>query len=106
MVDDVGEKVVAGDVVVEVAGEVGREIVGEVVVVGEVVGLAAEEVVGPGEIVGMVVYEVVQPDVVVVDLTPFINVDTEVTTPSTESSMHTNRGFPRGSLTGRCLLSK
>lgn len=49
--------------------------------------------------------KVVQQDVVVADAVPFDTIDTEVTNHSTESSMHTGKGFLEDSLIGRCLLS-
>lgn len=76
----------------EVVGEVGREVAGEVV--GEVFGVVVDEV----------DTQVVHPDVVVVDLVPFVTADTKVTTYSTEPSMHTGGGFPRGPIDWSMLI--
>ena len=75
---------------------VAEEVVGEVTekVVGDVTG----EVVGAEEIVRVVVDELVQPNVVVANLIPSITADTEVTSHSTESSVHIDGGFPGGSI--------
>lgn len=43
-----------------------------------------------------VAYEVVLSNVVVVDLVPYVIADTELTTPSTEPSVHIDGEFPRG----------
>lgn len=71
-------------------------VVGEVAV--EVVGKIVGEVVGAGEVAGVVVdevdVEVVHSDVV--DSVLFVTTDTDITAPSTEPSVHIDRGFPRG----------
>lgn len=66
-----------------------------VVVADEVI---AKEVDVDEMVVDEVDTKVVQPDVIVVDLVPYVIADTKVTSPSTEPSMHTNRGFPGGSI--------
>lgn len=98
-VAEVGDEVVTGDVVREVAeevvGDVGREAAREVV----------EEVIGPGEVDGVVVYEMVQPNIVVDDLVSSVIVDTEVTAPSTYPSfMLTDGGFPGGPVNRSVLI--
>lgn len=97
------EKSKDGVVVGEVAREVDQEVVREVAekVVGDVTG----EVVGAEEIVRVVVDELVQPNVVVANLIPSITADTNLTTPSTVSSVHTDRGFLIG-LVDRSMLTE
>lgn len=107
MAYEVRDEVTAGDVVREVVEEVVEEVAAEVDV--EVVGVATEEVVGAGEVAGVVVdevdVEVVQLYAIVVDSVPSVTTDTEVTTPSTNPFVHTDRGFPGGPI-DRSVLTK
>lgn len=76
-----------------------------VVVADEVVDSVVKEVADP-VVVEEVVYEagleevarMVQPDADIVDSVSSVTVDTEVTTPSTEPSVHIDGGFPEGSI--------
>lgn len=47
----------------------------------------------------------VQPNADVVNSVSYVTADTDVTTPSTESSVHTAGGFPKGSI-DRSVLTK
>ncbi|CAL5192836.1 unnamed protein product [Lathyrus oleraceus] len=44
------------------------------------------------------VARVIQPNVNVIDLVPSVTADTELTVPSIESYVHTDGGFPKGSI--------
>lgn len=88
------------------------EVVPYVAVVGgmvdSMVDLVVEEVIDPVVVVEEVglkeVARVVHPYVNVADSVPSVTTDTEVTTPSTEPSVHTDGGFPGGLIDQSVLI--